>query len=293
MLGEIYRKEFGERFNKIGCTLKNAQLKGSIIKSKSWKSRLNKFTFGLPLVIAFFIVWELAPRIGLLSPIFFPPFSEVVLTLIHLTQSGELFVHVEASLQRSIIGFTLATIIAIPLGFLMGWYSRFEKYADLLIQGLRNTSLFALMPLFILILGIGEASKIGIVFYAAVWYLLINTISGVKCIDPLYIKAARSMGTSDADLFKKIILPACIPSIISGARLAAKSAVMVVIAAEMLAAKSGLGYYVQNAQLMMHIPEMYAGILTLAMIGLTVNYALVWIEKSATYWKGDVDAAIL
>lgn len=285
MLGEIFssKEEFKARFIEIGGTIKSKHLNGKV---STW-------THGLPLVFAFFLAWEILPRSGLVSPIFLPPFSEVALTLKNLVLSGELLVHIRASLERAFIGFGLATIVAIPLGFLMGWYASFERYTDLLIQSLRNTSLFALLPVFILLVGIGEASKIAIIFYASVWYMLINTISGVKSVDPLYIKAARSMGISDIDLFKKIILPASTPSIIAGARLGAKAAVMVVIAAEMLAAKSGLGYFIQEAQLMFRIPEMYAGILTLAIIGLSVNYLLVWIEKRATYWKGDIDTAIL
>lgn len=249
---------------------------------------LGKFQ-GLYLILILFIIWEILPRTGIINSMFLPPFSETIITLKDLILSGELLVHVQASLQRSLIGFGLAALVAIPLGFLMGLYSRFEKYTDLLIQSLRNTSLFALLPLFIILLGIGEASKIAIIFYAAIWFMLINTISGVKSIDPLYIKAAKSFGISDMDLFRKVILPACFPSIISGARLAAKSAVMVVTAAEMIAAKSGLGYFVQDAQLMFKIPEMYAGILMLAIIGLTINYILVFLEKKATYWKGNED----
>jgi NitT/TauT family transport system permease protein len=93
------------------------------------------------------------------------------------------------------------------------------------------------------------------------------------------------MGSSDTEIFVKVILPASIPSIVAGARLGVKSSLMAVIGAEMLAAKSGLGFFIQNSHLMYRIPEMYAGILTLAMFGLVINYLLVWLEKSATPWK--------
>ncbi len=268
-------------------------IEGFIKRFKEKIIKISKHAHGLILLFAFFFAWEVLPRTGLVSSIFFPTFSETVLTLKNLVLSGEILFHAKASMERSILGFGLAAIIAIPLGLLMGWYSRVEKYTDLLIQSLRNTSQFALLPLFIMLFGIGETSKIAIVFYAALWYMLINTISGVKSVDPLFIKAAKSFGISDIDLFKKIIIPATIPSIIAGARLSAKAAVMVVIGAEMLAAKSGLGYFVQDSQLMFRIPEMYAGILTLAIIGLSLNYALVWMEKKATYWKGEHDTAIL
>lgn len=268
-------------------------IEGFIKRFKDQTIKISKHAHGLILLFAFFFAWEVLPRTGLVSSIFFPTFSETVITLINLVLSGEILLHAKASMERSIIGFGLAAIVAIPLGLLMGWYSRIEKYTDLLIQSLRNTSQFALLPLFIMLFGIGETSKIAIVFYAALWYMLINTISGVKSVDPLFIKAAKSFGISDLDLFKKIIIPATIPSIIAGARLSAKAAVMVVIGAEMLAAKSGLGFFVQDSQLMFRIPEMYAGILTLAIIGLSLNYTLVWVEKKATYWKGEHDTAIL
>jgi NitT/TauT family transport system permease protein len=249
------------------------------------------FSYGLPLLALFFLLWEIAPRLGWLNPIFFPPLSDVCRSWIGLAESGVLAKHIGISLQRAAIGFGLATIVAFPLGFLMGRYSLFEKISDLLVQTLRNTSQFALLPVFILLLGIGEASKIAITFYSSVFFLLVNTISGVKAVDPLLLKAARSMGTSDLDLFRKVILPASIPSIVAGARLAVKSSIFAVIGAEMLAAKSGLGYLIQQSQLMMETGDMYAGILTMTLIGLIVNYLLVWFERWATSWKGQSDTS--
>lgn len=243
-------------------------------------------TYGLPLLVAFFALWEIAPRLGWLNRIFFPPFSEVSEAWYAMLLDGTLSANIGISLQRAAIGFLLAVVVAVPLGFLMGRYTMFEKVSDLLVQTLRNTSQFALLPVFILLLGIGEASKIAITFYSSIFFLLINTISGVKSVDPLLLKAARSMGTSDLDMFRKVILPASIPSIVSGARLAVKSSIFAVIGAEMLAAKSGLGFLIQQSQLMMETADMYAGIITMTAIGLLVNYLLVWFERWATAWKG-------
>jgi NitT/TauT family transport system permease protein len=254
---------------------------------------LKKWSSGIPLVLLFFAVWEALPRLGIIDPLFLPAFSTTIHTLFDLAMSGKLLLHVLVSLQRAAAGFGLALLLAVPLGFLMGWYNKFERYTDLLVQGLRNVSTFALLPIFLLLLGLGESSKIAIIFYGASWQLLMNTISGVKSVDPIYIKAAKSMGVSDWDLFKKVILPASIPSIIIGARLGAKIALMVVIAAEMIGAKSGLGFFIQNAQFNFLVPEMYAGILTLALLGLVVNYLLVWFEKKTTSWKGEIDSSIL
>jgi NitT/TauT family transport system permease protein len=265
--------------------------KGNLLKP--YLEKFNSWSKGLYLVALFFALWELLPRMGIINQVFLPTFSETIKTLIGLFVSGKIFVHIGVSLARALAGFFLAVIFAIPLGFLMGWYNRFEKYTDLFMQTLRNTSTFALFPIFLLLFGLGEASKVAIIFYAATWQLLINTISGVKNIDPLYIKAAKSMGATDSQLFGKVILPATLPSIVSGARLGIKIAFMTVIAAEMIGAKSGLGFFIQNAQYNFMIPEMYAGVLVLAVIGVVLNYILVWLEKKATSWKGGIDSSIM
>lgn len=286
MAGQIYstKDEFETTFISIS---------GFKRKVKKVKEFLDEFSRGLILVFAFFLLWEILPRTGIVSPILLPTFSLTVITLIDLLLSGELQIHIWASLQRSIIGFILALSAGLSLGLVMGWYRGFERYTDLLVQSMRNTSTFAMMPIFILLLGIGEASKIAIIFFGAVWPILINTISGVKGVDPLYIKAARSMGVNDRDLFRKIIFPASLPSIVSGTRLGVKTSIMVVIAAEMIAARSGLGFFIQNARFITDTPQMYAGVLTLVFLGLLANYLMIWIEKKATYWKNEHDSAIL
>ena len=247
-------------------------------------------TLGLPALIAFALLWEIAPRAGWINSLFFPPLSQVLSVLWEMIVSGQLAGHIGISLRRAAIGFSLAVIVAVPLGCLMGRYPLFEKSSDFLVQTLRNTSQFALLPVFILLLGIGEASKIAITFYAAVFFLLINTIVGVKSVDPLLVKAARSMGTSDWDLFKKVILPSAVPSIVAGARLGVKTSLFSVIAAEMLAAQSGIGYLIQNSSLMLETDRMYAGILTLTIIGLILNYLLVAGERRATHWRSNAES---
>jgi NitT/TauT family transport system permease protein len=253
--------------------------------SASLRSVSNTIALGLPALFAFALLWEIAPRLGWINALFFPPLSEVLAALKEMTQSGLLAKHIGISLQRATLGFLLAVIVAIPLGLVMGRYTLFEKLSDFLVQTLRNTSQFALLPVFILLLGIGEGSKIAITFYAAVFFLLINTIVGVKSVDPLLIKAARSMGTSDWDMFRKVIFPSAIPSIVAGARLGVKSSLFSVIAAEMLAAQSGIGHLIQKSSLMLETDRMYAGILTLTIIGFLLNYGLVAAERRATRWR--------
>jgi NitT/TauT family transport system permease protein len=292
----LLRKPVGRSMESIITTKKESEdiLTKSVVFSgviKSLKNILDAYS-GLWLVFVFFGLWEALPRLGVVDQVYLPTFSTTIKTLIVLLGSGKFLTDIGISCLRALTGFALAALVAIPLGFLMGWYNRFEKYTDLFMQTLRNTSTFALFPVFLLLFGLGETSKIVIIFYAASWHMLINTINGVKNVDPIYIKAAKSMGVSDRDLFRKVILPASIPSIVAGARLGVKIAFMVVVAAEMIGAASGLGFFIQSSQYNFMIPQMYAGIVMLSLLGVSLNYILVWFEKKTTSWKGGLDQSI-
>ncbi len=245
----------------------------------------HKFLRKVLALIIFIIVWEFLPYSGIINRVFLAPPSEVFMALIGLLKSGELWVHVSISLQRAFIGFGLAVITMIPMGFLMGWYRGFEEFTDGLVQALRQTSSLSLFPVFILFFGIGEMAKIAVIFWGSQWPILLNTINGVKNVDPLLIKSARSMGSKEMSLFKKVVLPSSLPSIIVGLRLAATHSILVLVAAEMIGATSGLGYSIKNWESNFMIPEMYAAIVVLALLGLITNYSLVWIEKRTIKWK--------
>lgn len=250
--------------------------------------KILKKLYSLLAVFLFLLLWELAPRVGLADPIFIPPFSKVAAAFFKLIVTGEMFTHVSISLQRALIGFGLATVISIPLGLLIGWFSGFERFLDPLLQTFRQTSALALLPVFILIFGIGETSKVAIIFWGVQWPILLNTISGVKSVDPLLIKSARSMGASPLTLFIKVILPGAFPSIFTGIRLSATSAILILIAAEMIGSNSGLGFLIYESQVKIEIPTMYAAILTIALLGLIVNYLLVLLGKNIMRWKEDI-----
>ena len=147
-------------------------------------------------VVLFLAVWELVPRFGLVDRVFLPPFSEVVAALWGLVVDGELAEHLQASLLRSVSGLVLAVLAAIPLGLLIGWYRSVSDVLGPLLELFRNTSALALLPVFVLLLGLGETSKIALVVFACTWPILLNTISAVRGVDPLLIKSARSFGLS-------------------------------------------------------------------------------------------------
>ncbi|WP_349878218.1 ABC transporter permease [Micromonospora sp. HUAS YX12] len=236
-------------------------------------------------------IWETVPRAGLVDRVFLPPLSEVLAAWWELLRSGQLADHVGASLTRSLTGLALAVVTAIPLGLLIGWYRPLADLLSPLLEVFRNTAALALLPVFVLILGLGETSKIALVVYACSWPILLNTVAGVKGVDPLLIRSARSMGLNHLRLFQKVILPAAVPTVFTGVRLAGAYSILVLVAAEMVGAKAGLGYLVNYAQYNFAIPDMYAGIITISAIGLVVNQLLVAGERRFSTWRADVTTA--
>ena len=237
------------------------------------------------LVLGLALWWEAAPRLGLTDPAFFPPLSEVLDAGWVLAQNGQLWQHTSASVARALGGFAIAVLYAVPLGLAIGWYRSLGHFLNPLIELLRNTAPLALLPVFLLLLGIGEVSKVAMVVYACSWPLLLNTISAVKQVDPLLIKSARTMGASATQLFLKVILPASVPSIFVGIRLASATAILVLVAAEMVGAKSGLGYLIIYSQYSFLISDMYFGIIAITVIGVLFNALLELVERRLTAWK--------
>ncbi|MFF0062367.1 ABC transporter permease [Streptomyces sp. NPDC005279] len=236
-------------------------------------------------IAALLAVWESAPRLGLVDRTFLPPFSEVAVAWWQLLLDGQLAEHTQASLQRSFTGFALAVVIAVPLGLLIGWYRPLAQLLGPLLEVLRNTAALALLPVFVLLLGIGETSKVSIVLYACTWPILLNTISAVSSVDPTLLRLARSMDLPAPRIFQKVILPASVPTVFTGIRLAGAVAILVLVAAEMVGAKAGLGYLVNASQFNFAIPDMYAGIITISAIGVAFNQLLVALERRFTSWR--------
>ncbi|MHB8062405.1 MAG: ABC transporter permease, partial [Ruminiclostridium sp.] len=164
-------------------------------------------------------------------------------------------------------------------------FKKAENILDPILQTFRQTSTLALLPVFILIFGLGETSKVIMIFWGVQWPILLSTINGVKNVDPILIKSAKSMGASHIEIFGKVIIPATLPSIFTGIRLGGTSSIMLLIAAEMVGASAGLGFLVYDMEVKYKIPEMFAVIATFSILGLTLNYILVYLEKNSTKWQ--------
>lgn len=222
---------------------------------------------------------------GWLNPSVLPAPKTVLDALWNGIISGLLLDDLAISLQRSGIAFACAVIIAIPLGIFMGQIPVIERGLDPIVQLFRQTSALALYPVFILLLGLGETSKIFVIFWATIFPLLLNTVSGVKEVDPKIIEMARVYGASKYFIFYRIVIPASLPSIFVGLRLAATTALLLLIASEMIGANSGIGFRVMHAQYNFQIPLMFAPIALLAALGIFANWVLVLIQKRLCRWS--------
>lgn len=238
-------------------------------------------------IFLFAAIWEAIPRLAgqfdLFDATFIPPCSTVVKAFVEICLDGTLIKHASISLERASLGFALANVVAIPLGLAIGSFRMVERFCDPILQTFRQTAAMALFPVFIMLFGIGEPSKIILIYWGAQWPILLSTIAGVKAMDPLLIKAAKSMNVSTSQLFRKVMLPAAFPSIFTGMRLAATNSILILIAAEMIGADRGLGYLVYDSQVRYEIPLMYAGIGSLSLLGLAVNYVMTAVEKHISW----------
>ena len=239
-------------------------------------------------IVIFLLLWEIAPRLGLINRMFLPPFSEVVVKGVEYAAAGKLVPQVLVSVSRAAGGFGLGVVTAVPLGIVLGWYRPLEAYLNPLLQLLRQTNPVSLFPAFILFFGIGYATNIAIIYWVVVWPILLGTVNGVHQADPALVKYARSVGLPDRRIFTKVVLPSAVPSIITGMRLAATYSFLMLVVSEMVGASSGLGYLIVNAQYLLSVHLLYVGVIVLALLGIASNWALVALERRLGAWRPDL-----
>ena len=248
-------------------------------------ARLSPLAARYGLVIGFLAFWQVSSTLGWVNPSVFPPLDVIVSALWDGLSSGALLDDIAISLQRSGIAFAAAIAVGIPLGLVMGQARIVEQALDPLLQFFRQTSALALYPVFILLLGLGETSKVFVIFWATLFPILLATIGGVKEVDTKLIEMARTYGASRLTIFRRVVLPAAVPAIFVGLRLSATTALLLLIAAEMIGANKGIGFQVMNAQYNFQIPLMFAAILLLALLGLIANAVLVLLQRKLCRWS--------
>jgi NitT/TauT family transport system permease protein len=234
----------------------------------------------LPLIIAalFLLVWHFAVK--LTGNAIFPTPFKVLTGMIELARRGVLVSYVVASLFRVASGFLLALVIGIPLGLLIGWFARAFKAFNPAIQVLRPISPIAWIPVAILWFGVSDLAPIFLIFLASLFPIMTSSIAAVQNIHLVHLRAARNFGVSGLTLFRKIIFPASLPQIITGVRIALGVAWLVVVAAEMIAVNSGLGYLIIDARNAgMRYDLVVSGMVLIGLIGLMLDSLVRQLER--------------
>jgi len=252
---------------------------------RAWSRRAVFFLTRCGLLLAFLVLWQVASTLRWVNPAVFPPLDLIWSAFWRGMTQGTLAADLGVSLRRSGLAFASAALVAIPLGLFMGQIRVVEQALDPILQLFRQTSALALYPVFILLLGLGELSKVFVIFWATTFPLLLSTIGGVKEVDPRLIEMARVYGASRLAVFTRVILPGALPQIFVGLRLSATMALLMLIASEMIGANQGLGFQVMNAQFNFQIPLMFSAIFLLAALGLLANYSIVGVQRHLCRWS--------
>ncbi|MGC4018896.1 MAG: ABC transporter permease [Muricomes sp.] len=221
------------------------------------------------------VFWELAVKYGLLNENLMPPPTILWETFINLITSGKLQEGLVISLQRVFAGFFIASIIGILVGFVMGLFEPINKVMSSLVNILRPIPVIALIPIFIIILGIGEAANVSIIVIGALWPILLNTTAGVLSVDHKLMELAYVYRLEKKKVVFQVILPSALYSIITGLRLGISGAWMSVVAAEMIGATSGIGYMIMFAKSLAQAANMYVLVLIIGIIGLVIDRILL------------------
>ena len=230
-------------------------------------------------------LWEAAARIGLIDTRFFPTPSTVILQLVLLARTGELELHLWASLQRLFWGFLLGGTPALLLGFAMGLYRPVRIAIDPLVAATYPVPKSAILPLVLLIFGLGEMSKVVMVALGVFYPILINTVAGVRNIQPIYLDVGRNFGATSWQVFRTIALPGALPNIMAGVKLGIGMGLILIAIAEMIGAREGIGYMIWNAWQILAVDTMYVGLMVIAILGFLFNLILDAVEHAVVPWR--------
>jgi len=243
----------------------------------------------VPIVIV--VAWEALSRFGVINPIILPAPSRVVLRWISYARSGELLGDAASSLYRVMMGFLIGTVLALILGLAMGASDTAYAYFNPVVQLLRPIPPIAYVPLAILWFGLGNPPAFFLISLGAFFPVLMNTISGVRSVDAIYIRAARNLGASRMALFFRVMVPAAMPHIMTGIRVGFGVAFIVVIVAEMIAVNSGLGYRILEAREYFWSDKIIAGMITIGLLGLGIDAVLARLSRYLLRWHRGLETA--
>jgi ABC-type nitrate/sulfonate/bicarbonate transport system permease component len=245
-----------------------ASVKNSARGSRIWLTGAARALPFFYAAIVIVLVWEVVVLLTKPDPSILPPPIDVAWTFGHLMSDGELAVHTAYSVARVFSAWLLSAVIAIPLGLLMGSSQKLERIVNPFIELLRPISPLAWIPMAILWFGIGESGKVFVVFIGTFFPILLSTIAGAKGVDPVLLHAGQVFGcTTRLSLFRRVVVPAALPNIVVGLRVAFGTGWAAIIAAELVAAQSGLGYLIANGMDILRADQVLVGMIAIGVLG--------------------------
>jgi ABC-type nitrate/sulfonate/bicarbonate transport system permease component len=236
-------------------------------------------TFGFLL-----LVWEFSARSSPVLQAYFPPISRITASLIELLLSGEIWLHLRVTVGRFFGGYLLAAMIAVTLGVILGYIRLAYSFFEALIEFLRPMPSVAIIPVAILLLGIGSPMIVAVTVYACAWPILINTIDGVRNIDRTLLDTGRTFGLARWKILRAIALPAASPYIATGLRISLPIALILVTTSEMVVGGRGLGFFILDEERSFQTSNMYAGIVLVAVLGYLLNRLSTVLENKVMAW---------
>jgi NitT/TauT family transport system permease protein len=235
--------------------------------------------------LAFLLLWEGAVRLGDINQLLIPSPGSVLRTMIDLTVDGSLPWAITVSLHRVLQGFIYGSFLGIGLGLLVGWFRAVEDAVDPLVAAIYPIPKSALFPLFILWFGLGETSKVMTIMIGVLFLVLINTVTGVKAIDPVLLKAARDLGANQRQIFLKVVIPGALPNIFTGLRLGAGMALILVFITEIEATKAGLGFLLWESYQLLLVKQVFSCTIAFGILGILSSWILQWLERVMCPWR--------
>jgi NitT/TauT family transport system permease protein len=251
------------------------------------KARRRERLMSIGSPVALLLAWEAAAQFGMIDVRFFPAPSSIITVLGRMLASGELIEHILISLQRIVLGFLLGVVPAIAIGIAMGIWRPVRALIDPLIVATYPIPKSAILPFILLIFGLGELSKVVMVAIGVFFPVAINATAGVLQINPIYLDVGKSFNASRWDTFRTIALPGALPFIMTGVKLGAGLALVLIAIAEMVGAKSGIGYMIWSAWETFAVARMYVGLFVVALIGFAVSLLLREVERWLIRWKAE------
>ncbi|KIL35516.1 taurine ABC transporter permease [Cohnella kolymensis] len=230
-------------------------------------------------------LWEILARSGMIDSRFFPPPTTIVQTFWDLALSGELLPHVGISLTRIFMGFAAGTIPGVLLGLLMGMYRPLKSFFSPLLMALMPIPTLALMPLILILFGIGEVSKVVTIAGSVFFPVVINTAVGVANIDRSYVDVAKNYGAGPGQFFFRIALPGALPVMMEGIQMGQAIALLTIVAAEMIGADSGIGYLIWSSYKVFNFKPMYVGLILISFFGYLFSILLRWLQQKLVPWQ--------